>query len=84
MNFLTTSPDSLRQSALICTQHITPSYLLHSFLQEKANPPNWLRIANEMAPRTQPPVNLPEGPAHKLSNNSYYLRDPRRAVKPVV
>merc|ERR1712058_146705 len=29
-----------------------------------------------------PEANLPEGPAHKLSDNRYYARDARREVNP--
>jgi len=43
------------------------------------------RYQEELAPRPYPP-NFPEpGPAEKLSNNAYYLRDARRLVtRPIV
>ena len=53
-------------------------------MQEKWNQPHWLRFPKDMATRSPPPANLPEGPAHKLSNNAYFLRDTRRRPKPVV
>ena len=36
----------------------------------------------EMNLRSQPPPNLPEGPAHKLAGNYYYSRDLRRNMAP--
>ncbi|EDQ88424.1 uncharacterized protein MONBRDRAFT_8878 [Monosiga brevicollis MX1] len=51
---------------------------------EKAIMPEHLRFARDVATRSPPKPHLPEGPAHKVSNNAYYMRDNRRAARPVV
>ena len=37
---------------------------------------------DRLAPRNQPPPNIPGGPYHKTSKIYYYTRDARREVKP--
>ncbi|XP_037940737.1 NADH dehydrogenase [ubiquinone] 1 alpha subcomplex subunit 7-like [Teleopsis dalmanni] len=41
-----------------------------------------LRFEDGLANRTQPPPNVPGGPAHTLAANYYFPRDARREVAP--
>ncbi|XP_060526225.1 NADH dehydrogenase [ubiquinone] 1 alpha subcomplex subunit 7-like [Cylas formicarius] len=41
-----------------------------------------LRFQDLLSTRDPPPPVLPDGPAHRLNNNYYFTRDPRREVTP--
>ncbi|XP_004518425.1 NADH dehydrogenase [ubiquinone] 1 alpha subcomplex subunit 7 [Ceratitis capitata] len=43
-----------------------------------------LRFEDGVAERTQPPPEVPGGPAHLIAANFYYKRDPRREVQPPI
>jgi len=40
-----------------------------------------LRFADQVATRSPPEANLPEGPSHKVAFNYYHTRDARREVQ---
>lgn len=41
-----------------------------------------LRWQDDLSPKDQPQPELPDGPAHRLSQNFYHLRDNRRKYLP--
>ncbi|XP_050426976.1 NADH dehydrogenase [ubiquinone] 1 alpha subcomplex subunit 7-like [Adelges cooleyi] len=70
---------------LIPSQFKTSAFIsgLRRFLSRRNLRPN-VRSVEDMSPATRPPPAIPKGPHHKLTSNSYCVREARGLVTPPI